>query len=170
MMNKENNATLSLVKEVDISNFIQQEICFPKISFHFDQERSQKERASNQSKSCLETQIAIALKWIFYAIKHDSKGVIIDCDFKVRNDFFKAELLIRTKLEFNKLIPEQQLFTTCFFQILASQFFFPHLVALVALNTEKIDFGICPIILDRSTLDTIQKATNSQGPFKRNSL
>jgi hypothetical protein len=150
--------------EITISDLTSREVSFPRINFSLN---IQSVSGGDIKDKIAENSLKISVNWEPLAKKRDQKGLIMGCDFKISEENFKAEIYIRTKMEFNKIIPEGQVFYTSFFQSLAATLFFPFLVELIASNFKRLDFSQSPLILDRKLLDMILEETEKQGPLSK---
>jgi len=164
-MKKDKGKAISKKKENKISekNIISQDVFFSKISFSFNKLEAMK----NVKDGYAQLPIKIGLKWKIVATRNDSRGVLLGCDFSLQSTGLKIDIFIETEMIFDEAIDKKQLLNTCFFQVLASNLFFPYLAELIATNTEKLDPGSTPLILDNVWLSEIIAITKKQGTFNK---
>ncbi len=161
---KDNKKQSDIVK---IEDLLKREVWFSKISFNYDKAKSMLKENSDEEGIFFNMPLQISVNWGLGGRKQDGKGIIIGCNFAIKSEIFDINVLVETRMEFRKVIIDEQLYKDCFFQILAAKIYFPYIVELVAANTSRMDCHISPIILENELLEVVLKETVKKGPLQK---
>lgn len=152
----ENNST---DKKTDIAKqLIYRDVKFTRVCFEFKTQQFYEDMTGAFSEN-----FDVQINWILTTTKNDLKGIIISCDFKLGSKNLDIEVLVQTKMEFNKELTESDIFNNTSLQVLTAALFFPYLTEIISCNTAKM--GITPVVIGYDVLDKIIDKTNEQGGF-----
>lgn len=143
-----------------LERLIYRNVKFVKVCFEF-----KKPEFNEDDRGSFRDNFDMQINWSLTANKKDRTGVIISCDFRLNSKNLQIQILVQTKMEFEKKLSKELVFHSTYLQALAANLFFPYLTETISSNTEKM--GITPVIIGYDILDKIVEETEKQGGFAK---